>query len=64
MFGFGKKDKFCPICSMNATDSTFKQFGKHFCSREHLDVYVQAEKERQERYAKEQSMGHGQHRGG
>lgn len=47
MFGFGKK--YCPICGKTATDSTFTRFGKHFCSEEHQDMYVEAEKERQVR---------------
>lgn len=63
MFGIGKKEKFCPICSMNATDSVFKQFGKHFCSQEHMDMYVQAEEERQEQ-AWSQFLDRRRHGGG
>lgn len=56
MFGFGKKDKYCPICGMTATDSNFSRFGQVFCSQEHQDMFVQAETERQKQSATEQNQ--------
>ncbi len=54
MFGFGKKEDYCPICGMTVTDSTLSRFGKQFCSQEHQELFVQGEVERQKQSVVEQ----------
>ncbi len=34
------KERFCPICGMEAADPTFKRFGEWACSEEHAEQYV------------------------
>lgn len=46
MFGLGQKS--CFTCGIEMKNSNFKRFGKHFCSEEHAQQYVQeVEKARQ-----------------
>lgn len=56
MFGFGKREKYCPICGMTVADSTFSRFGQQFCSDEHQDMFVKAEMERQKQSTAEQNQ--------
>lgn len=64
MFGFGKREEYCPICGKTVIDSTFTRFGKKFCSEEHQEMYVQAEREKQTRSETEQTRERRQSCGG
>ncbi len=47
MFGFKKH---CPICGMDADESSIKRFGKHFCSNTCVEKYL--DKKAKEKYDK------------
>ncbi len=56
MFGFGQKERYCPICGLTATDTNLSRFGQQFCSQQHQDLFVGAERERQLKSASEQNQ--------
>jgi len=51
--------KYCPVCGMKVQkNSSLNRFGQYFCSEEHMNRYVEVQKQRQER-PPEQNSGSG-----
>ena len=47
-------EKHCQICGIEVKKETaLKRFGKYFCNDKHAEEFVQQERERQEREARE-----------